>query len=149
MRSSAFETKPCLSRAVWQALPVRRRLPLLSHLPCPIDSNVVPLMYLILELSSAHEKRDVLTRPKCSKDFGRNFSTLLGRRDTLYPRKLMCPQCSVLKHVRSSELQPQNATAHELEISPLFLLGKLWGNGLISLNFPNGKWKFPFPLNFP
>ena len=53
MRSSAFETKQCFSRAARQALP------LLSHLPYPIDANVVPLMYLILELSSAHEKRDV------------------------------------------------------------------------------------------
>ena len=59
MRSSAFETKPCLSLAVWQALPIRSRLPHLIHLPYPTDPNVVPLMHLILELSSAHEKRDV------------------------------------------------------------------------------------------
>ena len=39
--------------------------------------------------------------------------------------------------------------AKNTEISPLFLLGKFWGNGLIPHNFPKGKWKFPFPLNFP
>ena len=35
------------------------------------------------------------------------------------------------------------------EVSPNFLSGKIWGNGHISHNFPKGKWKSPFPLNFP
>ena len=39
-------------------------------------------------------------------------------------------------------------TAKNDEISPHFLLGELWGNGLISRNFPKRKWNFPFPLNF-
>ena len=41
------------------------------------------------------------------------------------------------------------STAKNDEISPHFLLGKFWGNGLNSHNFPKGKWKFPFPFNFP
>ena len=40
-------------------------------------------------------------------------------------------------------------TAKNDEILPHYVLGKFWGNGHISHNFPKGKWKFPFPFNFP
>ena len=43
----------------------------------------------------------------------------------------------------------KDITAKKDEVSPNFLSGKFWGNGHISHNFPKGKWKFSFPLNFP
>ena len=48
-----------------------------------------------------------------------------------------------------SQSASNSSTAKNDEISPHFLLGKFWGNGLNSHNFQKGKWKFPFPFNFP
>ena len=42
-------------------------------------------------------------------------SAFLGRGETLFPSKLMCPPpCSGLKVMHPSELQQQNAIAHEI-----------------------------------
>ena len=41
------------------------------------------------------------------------------------------------------------ATAKYGEISPYSLCMKFWGNGHFPNSFLKGKWKFPFPFNFP